>query len=237
MPDSLFSALRKYAPSPDRDPLEDFITEALAWLLRRHEDLSWTFLEQVAGIVPDDGTVEFVTWETQVSFEGGRLDMAADLGETGVIFEHKTWSQLAPGQLAKYRAYGEKTWPAGNKVVLITGQSDLHGQDPDKALTWTEVREVLSAWVTDSRAEDSLVKDFAQLLDEQGLGQRQHLTPRSLLSYYPAQSVVPTLCTLVRHVEKRDWSLVKERIGWPDGSPKPRLRWGAETHTGTVGSG
>lgn len=30
MTDSLFSALRKYAPSPDRDPLEDFITEALA---------------------------------------------------------------------------------------------------------------------------------------------------------------------------------------------------------------
>lgn len=79
--DNLFLALQSYTPREGRDPKEDFITEAFAWILRQHADLAERFLR----FVLDQCEGDFLTgpwssqlqWTTQVGDGNVRLDMVA----------------------------------------------------------------------------------------------------------------------------------------------------------------
>lgn len=67
MTDNLFIALKKYAPGPNVDPKENFLTEAFAWLLRQHERLAARFLRFVLEqcerdfALPDDASARWLT--------------------------------------------------------------------------------------------------------------------------------------------------------------------------------
>jgi len=41
----LLESLRKYRPREGKDPLENFITEAVSWILKNHADFSKYFLD------------------------------------------------------------------------------------------------------------------------------------------------------------------------------------------------
>ncbi len=79
--DNLLLALRRCAPSDDRDPRENLITEAFAWLLRSHPGLAATFLARLTSAKPlpllqlDPGSVH---WRTQVVEKGARFDVVAE---------------------------------------------------------------------------------------------------------------------------------------------------------------
>ena len=156
MTDSLFSALRKYAKSEAINPIENFITEGFAWLLRDKEVLSSEFVDYLRDRLPHPNAVtrDSPKWDTQHTFAGGRIDMLADFGSFVFIFEHKVWSSLAPGVLDKYRSYASNNpkWSKGdiqkhNKLILITGSTYHHQQSPDLALTWSDIHKFLSGWL------------------------------------------------------------------------------------------
>ncbi|MEM6502043.1 MAG: hypothetical protein AAF685_09415, partial [Cyanobacteria bacterium P01_C01_bin.89] len=78
MGNGLLSSLRKYRPREGHDPLENFITEAFAWILRKHPDFSVFFFgnfrrdrqkiglilikKKASGIRNVASTAFFLTW-------------------------------------------------------------------------------------------------------------------------------------------------------------------------------
>ncbi len=148
--DNLFTALRKYRPTADRDPIEDFVTEAFAWLLRRHTDLATTFLHDLSQRLqsPPWAARSGPSWKTQVVFDGGRLDMVAEFADVAVVFEHKVWSPLGENQLGRYREASEKLWPGGSALVLITASARQHEPGADVCLTWADVYRTIERWST-----------------------------------------------------------------------------------------
>jgi hypothetical protein len=92
--DSLSSALRKYPKSQELDPIENFITEGFAWLLRNKEPLARDFVIYLNSKLPEPLTLSptLPEWKTQHTFPGGQIDMVADFGKFAFIFEHKIWS-------------------------------------------------------------------------------------------------------------------------------------------------
>lgn len=222
--DSLFSALRKYPKSQELDPIENFITEGFAWLLRNKELLSREFIDYLSQKLPEPLPLTHILpkWKTQHTFAGGQIDMLADFGRFALIFEHKIWSNLSPDQLDKYRNYAEKNfkWSQGYKLILITGLSRQHEQKPDLALTWSDIYKFLKHWL-ETKSDDSLVRDFINMLAEENLGPAAPVSYESIVSYLPAQSLLPNLKNVTLSAAQADWRWVSQRIGLNKNAPIP----------------
>jgi PD-(D/E)XK nuclease superfamily len=216
--DSLFTALRRYPKSQELDPIENFITEGFAWLLRNKEALAREFVDYLSLKLPEPIplTPDLVPeWKTQYTFPGGQIDMLVDFGQFAFIFEHKVWSNLSPGQLDKYRKYAENNfkWSQGYKLVLITGLTRQHEQNPDLALTWSDIYKFLKYWL-ETKSDDSLVSDFTSMLAEENLGPAAPVSYESIVSYLPAQSLLPNLKNITLRAAEANWRWVSERIGF-----------------------
>ena len=96
----LFTSLRKYRPRDGHDHLENFITEAFAWLLRSDSDFSSYFLNRLfvllkkqnfekPAIIPEQSN--YFHWKTQQYWAGYYPDMICEIDQDVLIFEHKTW--------------------------------------------------------------------------------------------------------------------------------------------------
>ncbi|MCC5659182.1 PD-(D/E)XK nuclease family protein [Nostoc sp. XA010] len=233
--DSLFRALRKYPKSQELDPIENFITEGFAWLLRNKAGVSHNFLNYLATRLPESLTLThdlLPEWKTQHTFPGGQIDMLADFGQFAFIFEHKIWSSLSPGQLDKYREYASSNskWSQGFSLVLITGLTRQHEQNPDLALTWSDIYNFLKYWL-EKQSDDHLVRDFMYMLSEENLGPAAPVSYESIVSFLPAQSLLPNLkrVTLVA-AEAKNWIWVSKRIGFNQEASIPcvpvKYQWG-----------
>lgn len=226
--DNLFLALKRYAPGPNVDPKENFLTEAFAWLLRQHEGLAEHFIQFVLGqceldfVLPEDTPARWVTQEGD-----GRvwLDMVADFGDKAIVFEHKVWSQLGEGQLKKYRDYGDDVWSGGVLVVLITARRSQHAQEPDVALTWAQVHRQLARWSEREQRSHVLVEHFLGLLRAEGLGPPAPISHDAILGYFPAQQLEPSLKALVKRALAEDWSWLYARVHPTRRRAAPYLRW------------
>ncbi len=227
--DNLFLALKRYAPGPNIDPKENFLTEAFAWLLRQHEGLAGHFLQLV--LERYDGTFSLdrgarPQWLTQEGNAKARLDMVADFGTQAIIFEHKLWASLGEDQIDKYREYGAARWVGGVLVVLIAPRRSQFSQNPDVALTWGEVYRCASEWLEDQTSKPSIVRHFLGLLQSEGLGPPAPISHEAILSYLPAKTVEPQLVPLVQEVARRDWTWFYERMAWPGQKREPLVRFG-----------
>ncbi|MBD2200634.1 MULTISPECIES: PD-(D/E)XK nuclease family protein [Calothrix] len=220
--DSLFSALRKYPKSQELDPIENFITEGFAWLLRNKEVLARDFINYLSPKLPELIPLTHIMpqWKTQHTFPGGKIDMVADFGQFALIFEHKIWSKLSDGQLDKYREYAKANlkWSQGYKLILITGLTSQHEQQPDLALTWSDIYKFLKRWL-ETKSDDSLVRDFIDMLAEENLGPAAPVSYESIVSYLPAQSLIPNLKSITLRAAEADWRWVLERIGFKQDAP------------------
>ena len=234
LPDSLFSALRKYPKSKELDPIENFITEGFAWLLRNKERLAREFIDYLSlksqkhlspkpYISPE--------WRTQCTFPGGQIDMLADFGDSVFIFEHKVWSNLSPGQLDKYREYASRNlkWSEGYTLILITGLARQHEQKADLALTWSDIYIFLKHWL-EKQPDDTLVRDFIDMLAEENLGPAAPVSYESIVSYLPAQSLQRNLKNISLRAAEADWRWVSDKIGFNKEAPIPctpvKCQWG-----------
>ncbi len=116
---SLYSRLFRYRSRQDRQPLEDFLTEALADLAGRMpraelvEMIGWCFRD--ARCTPDlaclDGAK--VSFATQVSVPNGVADLVMHVdGRPMLVVENKTWSE--------FRDHGSSERPA-NQMTTYCG--------------------------------------------------------------------------------------------------------------------
>jgi hypothetical protein len=122
--DNIISRLFSYSPRPDRDPLEDYCTEALAWCLRNSETFRRKFLaiEGLECIGDSQRTLDVHTQmrfhpiaedededeEMNICKSGGCFDLVIH-PKTGddfvAVFEAKVGAPLRPDQMEIYRTH------------------------------------------------------------------------------------------------------------------------------------
>ena len=230
MTDSLFLALRSYRPTVGRDPLEDFVTEAWAWLLRNQPGLSSNFIEHIAQRLDSPAQAipspTDLTWHTQVAFERGRIDLVVEDSRMGIVFEHKVWSSLGVEQLSKYRGYAHQKWGNDSPVILVTAGRKQWSGEADLELTWANIYRLCQRYAKSNDGDTSLVVDFLSLLDHEGLGPPAPLSEESIRSFIPGQRFLPALTQVVRSLVSAEyWGFLYERISCASGKTEPWLRW------------
>lgn len=213
--DSLFTSLQKYRPRDNNNPIENFVTEAFAWLLRKDAELGKYLINQIAEkLVGTEKkfslTSESIGWSTQENYGGVFPDMVAKWSGMTLVFEHKVWSPLHTGQLKNYRKFHED---AGNdyRLILITGHHSQHDQKPDLALCWHEVYVWINSYVDSSIISETtwVIKDFLQLLKSEGLGPIAPISHTAIWHYQEAITLRNKLEDLIGKVYKQRLVVLK----------------------------
>jgi hypothetical protein len=186
--DNLLVVLSKYKPREKHTPLENFITESFAWLLRNNREFATEFFHQMCN-QQDPGKIKSI--DTQTCLSGTYPDMVIQTQSNVFLFEHKTYSPLSPNQLDKYREFGNKKYGEVS-IVLITGSKSQHEQRPDIALTWLDVYQFIKN-VSSNLPTAIFLDEFADLLKENGLGPQPALSFESIISYLPSKNFRPDL--------------------------------------------
>ena len=195
---SLYSRLFRYKARLDREPLEDFLSEALVDILTRMEPanviqfLSWAFL--TARNKPDWSSIaqSKTEWATQVQVPGGIADIVLYVDSMpALVVENKTWSSFQDhstdeeeaSQVTTYckwlRTHAEVNGLCS--VLLITGTTDAppgYHTEGDFAVesrgqvTWAGVGrwfEAVIATCDMSKAWHELAVDLVEFLKEKKL--------------------------------------------------------------------
>ncbi|MGB6013735.1 MAG: PD-(D/E)XK nuclease family protein, partial [Nodosilinea sp.] len=215
---NLLTSLRKYRPRENQDPLENFVTEAFAWLLKNNKNFSDFFLKKILMRLPTYSGLNLQAdfdckWATQRNFGGIFPDMVAELSDgTLLVFEHKVWAQLHPGQLASYKQFSNANY-SKSYLILITASESQHIQQPDLALCWRDIHIWIQEWIQVGEEKPEFIfQDFLNLLREEGLGPIAPVSYDAILSYFPARDFKEQVVDLIQQAEKRDWSLIDSRI-------------------------
>ena len=222
MATGLFEALRRYSPRENRDPLEDFITEGFAWLLNEYSEFGEFFLKYLEEKLKDEGKELNIgnyncQWRTQENFDGKRPDMVYHFnGENkAIVFEHKTLGRdLDEGQLANYKEYACKNFDE-YRIVLITATQQQHEQDPDLALCWSDIYNLISNWEERGNNE-LLIKDFQQLLKSVGLGPPAPISHTSIWYYCKYYDVVIDLQKNMHDLRNRVQARAEQKEEWKE---------------------
>lgn len=227
--DSLLVSLSSYRPRPGRRPIEDFITEAFAWLLRTQEGLGEAFVHHVESSASDSiqfSDVEGVEWSTQASFPNSRPDMVARFNETTLAFEHKVHSEASSDQLRRHHEGVEQN----GHVILITS-AEWHFADPaDVKMTWRQVYRWLDG-ASSHIEEPAMIREFQSLLESRGLGPRSQIPEPSLRAYSSVKKIEKQLWTLFKTLmpdEEPAWDFVFDEV--------PHLKRGETRMKGSKGN-
>jgi hypothetical protein len=233
---SLLKALRSYRPRENHDPLENFITEAFAWLLRNHLGFGRFYLNKIRrrlqqSELPVGLTIE---WTTQLNLGGVFPDLVGLVGKEAYLFEHKAWSPLHENQLDNYRREGSRAYGEQNyRLTLVVGSRQQLDQDPDLGLCWHDVHAWIAEWQTHADYQpDHLFADFQALLESEGLGPPAPVSHESILAYRSAKGFESTLSALVQRTSHHAWNRLFEtevvtcHLPWHRGLPGGQDPWG-----------
>ena len=121
MEDNLLINLRKYRPSDKSDPLENFLTEAFAHLLKNSSEVMVALLEEIdsKSALPKAFNASSYEVSTQDNFDGKFPDMLVKWDDVVIVFEHKVYSELSYSQLDNYRAYAEEHFNYQREIEII----------------------------------------------------------------------------------------------------------------------
>jgi len=185
--DSLFSRLQSYCPRQERDPKEDFLTEALCFVLDKNREV---LKEYIKFLMPGADPIK-LTIETQYSFGRRRPDVVIEFNNMGkedkrciIVCEHKLGAGEGDKQLADYyRTLLEKFKSPDIEdglLVFITKYFVSHTsiddegipQDKFKQIEWREIHTqmVKKEWkesVTEPNKE--LYNEFLNYMEELGM--------------------------------------------------------------------
>ena len=182
MPDNLLVSLQKYAPRPKFNPLENFTTEAFAWLLRNNAGALNAFLTLIASKISEKSEKRQqkdnlnlkplnlnvdpteVRSETQVQLSSGIADLVLYLPDSTIVVEIKVWASGSKDQVTNYAAsLKEQKYPNVITVFLAPGLPSQK-EEADAIIRWADVYKVLSKGDPDERR-----LEFLGYLDSQGL--------------------------------------------------------------------
>jgi len=220
---------------PERDSLENFATEAFAWMLRNHPSLSERLLEEVnerrigdAGLMLGEGR-----WETQVHMDGnGIADMVWWGEDQAFVFEHKVRGEARADQVHRY----QKSIQADEVASVLIMRDAWHYAgptdelfDPPVRFTWREVYDIVDAWHEKQQEKVSSIEDFLAFLKHEGLGPQPRLSESKLRAFAVGKDVADILYRMLRTLQSSfDWSFVYESFPDTDGDNTPVTTWREE---------
>ena len=184
---NLYSRLFRYKSRQDREPLEDFLSEAIADLLSRMPAgevlgfLHHAFEQSDAASITSDLAGKRLEWRTQEVIPGGIIDLALFVeGKPRLVIENKTWSDFQDhsteeeqaNQLHTYCRWLAAECPAdlSHGILLITGTAtappgyhggDAYPIDRRAQITWAGVGRWLSARLSDTMSAGETWRDLA----------------------------------------------------------------------------
>jgi hypothetical protein len=198
--------------------VEDFTTELLASVFRRHPVIARTWLEEIGVSVTTDDAVQI---ETQLELEqiqghqhARRPDMVLRVlrgsGHSTIFLEAKIAAGEGLNQLRDYAEHLARVPSAQRILVYLTRNSDTKDADailsrcPPGAIVfrpyrWSAVYELLS-----SHRSDPLIEEVCTFMEEQRLNLRSRFAPADFVAmagFANARSVMDQ--TLDRDVELR----------------------------------
>ncbi len=208
--ESLLVSLRKYKPRENSDPVENFITEAFAWLLKSNVEVQKAVLDLINEHVeePIALTLKALKISTQENFGGKFPDMVWRGDNEAIVFEHKVKSPLHPNQLNNYRKFINEN-VNDYRLVLITARKSQHAQEPDVALCWEQIYKCLNDLLSDSQNEKLSwsINEFLELLKSEGLGPVNPVNPFAIKNYQEAIALVSQLNSVIYKSKDNDWPL------------------------------
>ncbi len=251
--DNLLTRLFSYCPRSDREPLEDFCTETLAWCLRN----SCEFRREVFRDFPElkrDDKLKIVTQQSYrmdradvEEFETlapemlrGRFDMLVKSEAARIVvgFESKVWARFGKNQMLKYRRRLEQLRKSLRLRRCYLISITASGQKPedvavDAHFRWSTVQVALMRAAQAYRRRNSFVggvcRQFATFLEEKGLAPMKipNPTPKMLDDYLNAmkfrQTMEKVLVGLKGYAHLR--SLLRRRQVRHDSQPDDDEDW------------
>ncbi len=165
--DNLLVSLQKYASRPNYNPLENFITEAFAWLLRNNSDALNAFLKLIDTKYPlhfDFENQRLKRCETQFYLDSGIADLVLFFDPYAIVVEIKVRAGGRQEQVEQYKESLHRLgYPNVVSVFLSPGFS-YQSENADVCLRWSEVYKALAEGAMDDRR-----LEFLGFLDSQGL--------------------------------------------------------------------
>ena len=196
---SLFSRLRRFAPTPGRNPREDRLTEALAATLEAAPGAACALVEAWMGAP----VIEIASVATQRWVGGGRVDLeiVASTRHPPAVrmwLEMKVDSPALRAQAERYleaiSAHREQT----QLVWVVPVGTKVSGGSPSAApiRTWQDLATVLDDWLTSTAPGErrqyapALVEQFIRHLEEEQLASTRPLEREdaAALNRYPIAS-------------------------------------------------
>lgn len=208
--DSLLVNLRKYRPRENTDPLENFITEAFAWLLKSSEEVQRAIFNHINGLLESPVSLSFgdIQISTQENFNGKFPDMVVSWPDCSWVFEHKVWTGLHKNQLKNYRSYIAEN-SNDYRIILITAKRYQFGQNPDAALCWEDIFKKLfdlEKYTSDERLAWALA-DFLALLKSEGLGPSTPINRFAITHYLEALKFDEQVNSVFQAAQHKSWPL------------------------------
>ncbi|MBM7070597.1 PD-(D/E)XK nuclease family protein [Shewanella sp. 202IG2-18] len=225
--DSLLVNLRKYRPRENTDPLENFVTEAFAWVLRNNSSCLSAFtklLNEKLNLSLDIESQPSVI-STQENFDGVYPDMLIQYDDFALVFEHKVNSYLHTNQLQNYRDKSKSHNGFNDcKLVLITRSRKQHEQKPDLSLCWYEIYQYFQTNLSEDEKENSwAIKELFALFKKEGLVPAKPVNISVMNQYFSALKIANQMENLINEAKLEDWYLVRE-CGFLHNAKKQR--WG-----------
>ena len=154
---SIFGRLFKYRPRPNRDPKEDFFTEAFAGVLKKSPTLRSAFVYWLI-----EQEVDFVYVRTQKTMPTGRIDIWIDARSRHngtrhlVAIESKIGADVVQYQLRRYEAHLRSEAKADSRTLI---SATCHERSrfrrcldaPDvqfRQIHWFQVADFLRNWIS-----------------------------------------------------------------------------------------
>jgi len=182
---------------------EDQLTEMLAWLFERHEELVPGWIASLGLGSSMDG------WqvETQRAIPGGFLDLVVYRpGEALVIVESKLGATTDFVQMAKYAGYA-KTVTARRRALVLMTQRPHPWPEGVEAVAGDSVELVMCRWqrLAEYLAGSGLplADDFVEMLEGEGLAMPTALTADHWRRWTEGNDVAETLMQFLREATPR----------------------------------
>ena len=218
MEPNLLTALRKYSPKEELDPLENFVTEAFCWLLSNDEHFSSYFIRYLfnkeifsgKNITAEDFLNPSLKWSTQYNLNGVRPDMICEAGNAAIIFEHKVWSELADKQLENYREGAKKNFEHW-RLVFIAGREGLFPNkgDTDLSICWSDVHKMIGGFLKEKQESELafMCRSFQHLLESEGMGPPAPVSHEAIMSYLIGKELEGPLKNLLKlaYEKNKSW--------------------------------
>jgi hypothetical protein len=227
---NLFQSLFVFRPREGLTPRENFLTEALAYVIRSDPIALSAWWRCVCPKIPltKARNFEFVTQHAAVDSQFGEHSIFDLVVNTSIVgrefrcyFEHK-WDCAADAkQLRKYREL-IRTHPLRSRLVFIGAteeQADIANSSRacDAVLLW---RDIHAALARDTK--NTTTRELVSFLEKQGLGPVEPITAKQLSSARAARETLERMANELASAPQFRWRWIPQWLRKFD----PTSRWG-----------